>query len=532
MQPGSPLHPGTGREPGLSQALTRAVRLHGPATAIVDGAHRLSWAQLGERAGRLAGALQALGMQPGDRVAMLSDNSHRYLTWYFGVPWGGGIFTPLNFRLAVPELVAILRDSGARLLIVDDTHLETAVELARQCPLAHLIHAGEGPAPPGLLSFESLIAEATAVADAGRAGDQIAALFYTSGSTGRPKGVMHTHANLIASAVAYAAAIGLSEESVALISGPLFHVGAAGLCIPVLVSGGSIVLAPRFEPAQVLRLIEAERATVMSLVPTMLRMLVDHPSAGMRDLSSLRTLLYGAAPMPEPLVAQARALLANTAFTHCYGMTESTASVSVLPSRYVMPSHRHLGKWASAGRAILGTDLAVVDSQDRVLPAGDIGEIVVRGPLVMRGYWNQPELTAQTLRNGWLHTGDLGSMDTDGFVTIIDRLKDMIITGGENVYCTEVEAAIHAFPGVAQCAVIGIPHPSWGEAVHAVVSPSPGAPLRADDIIAHCRRLIAGYKCPRTVEVRHDALPLSGANKIDKPALRAPFWKGHGSRLV
>jgi long-chain acyl-CoA synthetase len=366
------------------------------------------------------------------------------------------------------------------------------------------------------------------VDDAGRCGDEIAALFYTSGSTGRPKGVMHSHANLIFSAVAYAATIGLDADAAALISGPLFHVGAAGLCIPVMVACGRTVLLPRFEPGAVLEAIERERITVTSMVPTMLRMAIDHPDAERRDLGSLRTLLYGAAPMPEALVVQAVPRFPNAAFTHCYGMTESTASVTALASRYVMPSHRHLGKWGSVGRALPGIDIACVDADDRVLPANSVGEIVVRGPLVMRGYWKQPELTAHTLRNGWLHTGDLGRIDEDGFVTLVDRLKDMIISGGENVYSAEVEAAIHAFPGVAQCAVIGIPHPLWGEAVHAVVAPSPGAVLDAQAIIAHCRTLIAGYKCPRSVEVRHGGLPLSGANKIDKPALRAEARAGGG----
>ncbi|HWS76084.1 MAG TPA: long-chain-fatty-acid--CoA ligase [Quisquiliibacterium sp.] len=532
MVRGELLQPGPGRQPSLSQALWRADRLHGQAVAIVDGQRRLTWRELSERAARLAGALRGLGMATGDRVAILSNNSHRYLEIYFGVPWGGGVFVPLNFRLAVPELVSILDDAGADILVVDDAHLEVAARIAGKRPMRCVIHAGDGPAPAGMLSFDGLIAASAPAPDAGRCGDEIAALFYTSGSTGRPKGVMHTHANLIFSAVAYAAAIGLDEQTIALISGPLFHVGAAGLCVPAMVSGGRVVVLSKFEPGEVLRLIEEQKATVMSCVPTMLRMVVDHPDAGTRDLSSFQTLLYGAAPMPEELVRDARRLMPATRFTHCYGMTESTASVSVLPSRYVMPSHRELGKWRSAGRAVLGTDLAIVDGDDRVVAPGVHGEIVVRGPLVMKGYWNQPELTATTLRKGWLHTGDLGYMDEDGFVYIVDRLKDMIITGGENVYSAEVEAAIYSHPGVAQCAVIGIPHERWGEAVHAIVSPSPGAVLDPDAIIAHCRTLIAAYKCPRSVEVRTEPLPLSGANKISKPALRAPWWEGRQSRIV
>ena len=495
-------------------------------------ARTLSWSEFALRAQRLAGALQELGMKEGERVAILANNSHRYIEYYFGVPWGGGIFAPLNFRLAIPELVAILEDAGATTLIVDDTHLPMAAEIAARYRLTHLIHAGDGPAPAGMLSFDALIEAAQPVPAVPRAGDDVAAIFYTSGSTGKPKGVMHTHANLLWSAAASSIAVGLNEDTVAIVSGPLFHVGASGLCLPVLIGGGQVVVLARFEPGEVLATTERERVSVMALVPTMLRMLVDHPEARTRDLSSVQSIMYGAAPMPEPLVGEAREIYANAQFFHCYGMTESTASVSALPSRYVMPSHREQGKWRSAGRALLGTDLAIVDAQDRIVPNGTNGEIVVRGPLIMKGYWNQPELTAKTLAHGWLHTGDMGWMDDDGFVYIVDRLKDMIITGGENVYSAEVEAAIYTFPGVAQCAVIGIPHERWGEAVHAIVSPSPGAVLDAHAIVEHCRTLIARYKCPRSVDVRSEPLPLSGANKISKPVLRAPFWEGRSSRIV
>ena len=526
MRTGETLQPGNGRQLSLSQALERAERLNGPATAVVDGERVMSWQVFGDRVRRVAGVLRGHGLAAGDRVAVLSNNSHRFLELYYAVPWAGGVLAPLNFRLAVPELVAILEDAGAQMLVVDDAHLELAEKMLALRPVRVCLHAGDGRAPAGMKSYEGLLAASPDVPDAGRCGDDLAALFYTSGSTGRPKGVMHSHANLLFSATAYAAAIGLDERSVALISGPLFHVGAAGLSVPAMVAGGAVAVLPRFEPGEVLRVIEQRRATVMSCVPTMLRMMVDHPEAATRDLTSMRTLLYGAAPMPEELVRDAMQLMPATDFTHCYGMTESTASVTVLPSRYVMPSHRALDKWRSCGRAVHGTDVAIVDAEDRLVAPGTHGEIVVRGPLVMQGYWNQPELTATTLRHGWLHTGDLGYMDADGFLHIVDRIKDMIITGGENVYSAEVEAAIYAYPGVAQCAVIGIPHGKWGEAVHAIVHPSPGATLEPEAIVAHCRTLIAAYKCPRSVEVRHAPLPLSGANKISKPALRAPFWEG------
>lgn len=518
LAPAAP-HGGVAAGLRLSQALQRCVRLRGGATAVVDGEVSLTWLQFAERATRLAGALQGLGMKDGDRICMLSNNSHRYLEFYFGVPWGGGVFTPLNFRLALPELVAIVSHAGASVLIVDDAWAELGAQVAAAAGVACLIHAGDGPTPAGMLAYEELLAAASPAPDRGRGGDDVAALFYTSGSTGAPKGVMHSHANILYSAVSYAAAIKLDEESVALISGPLFHVGAAGICIPAMVAGGRIVLLPKFEPAPVARAIGAYGVTVTSLVPTMLRMVLDDPASRDNDLSSLRTLLYGAAPMPERLLNEALALMPQAQFIHCYGMTEATASCTALPSRYVS-THRHEGRVKSCGRALTGLDVAVFDPDGAPLPPGEMGEIVVRGPTVMLGYWREPELTARTIRDGWLHTGDLGYQDAEGFVYLVDRLKDMIITGGENVYSSEVEDVICSLPGVSQCAVIGMPHPRWGEQVHAIIAMAPGADLTEEAVIAHCRSRIAGYKCPRSVDLRTEPLPLSGANKINKPLLR------------
>jgi long-chain acyl-CoA synthetase len=325
---------------------------------------------------------------------------------------------------------------------------------------------------------------------------------------------------------------GLDENARVLISGPLFHVGSTGICLPALMAASSIVLLPRFEPGRVIQTIERYRITNMTAVPTMLRMLLDHPQAKRRDLSSLRTVTFGGAPMPGALLSELLALAPGTRFLHCYGMTETTASCTTLPGHYVMPEGRHLGKALSIGRAMLGHDIAILDPEDCELVPGLVGEIVVRGPTVTAGYWRKPELSAATLRGGWLHTGDAGYLDEDGFLFIVDRLKDMIITGGENVYSREVEDVVYAFPGVAQCAVIGVPDERWGERVHAIVAPSPGRSLDPEALIAHCRAHIAGYKCPRSVDVRSDPLPLSGANKIDKASLRAPYWAERRSKLV
>jgi long-chain acyl-CoA synthetase len=516
----------------LGQTLRRSARLRGPALAVADDERQLSWSAFADRVARLAGALQSLGLAPGERVAILAENSHRYLETLFAVPWAGGVATPLNFRLAAPELARILDDSGAKVLLVDAAHRGLARALTAIAPLRHIIDASDGPASDGWLAYEALLGAATPVADAGRGDDDLAALFYTSGSTGEPKGVMHSHANIVAAGFACIPPFGLDENALVLISGPLFHVGSTGICLPALMAAASIVLLPRFEPGRVIETIERYRITNITAVPTMLRMLVDHPQAKQRDLSSLRTVTFGGAPMPDALLSELLALAPGTRFLHCYGMTETTASCTTLPAHYVMPQGRHLGKALSIGRAMLGHDIAILDPEERELAPGLIGEIVVRGPTVTAGYWRKPELSAATLRGGWLHTGDAGYLDEDGFLFIVDRLKDMIITGGENVYSREVEDVVYAFPGVAQCAVIGVPDERWGERVHAIVAPSPGQSLDAEALIAHCRARIAGYKCPRSVEVRREPLPLSGANKIDKANLRAPYWAKQRSKLV
>jgi len=514
----------------LSQALRQARRIRGDGLAVIDGEMRLSWNAFADRVARLAGVLRGLGLREGDRVAMLAHNGHRYVEFYFAVPWAGGIFTPLNTRLSVPELAAILRDSGAEILIVDAAHRHLAPELRRLAPLRHIVVADSDPRADEI-AYEAALAAAEPAPDAGRGDDDVAALFYTSGSTGEPKGVMQTHQNLVANAMATIREHALDEHSVSLISAPLFHVGASGNAIPGLIAGACLVILPRFEPAPVLRAIEQHRVDVISILPTMLRMLIDHPEARQRDLSSVRCVPHGASPMPERLLKEALALMADARFIHCYGMTELTAICSALPPDYLR-KWRDRGKARSVGRAVLGMEIVALNPSDEILPPGEIGELGARGPLVMAGYWGRPELTAHTMREGWLHTGDVGYVDDQGFVFLVDRLKDMIITGGENVYSSEVEGVIYAYPGVAQCAVIGIPDERWGESVHAFVSPSPGHTIESEALIAHCRARIAAFKCPRTCAISDAPLPLNGANKINKPALRAPFWAGRQNQLV
>jgi long-chain acyl-CoA synthetase len=311
----------------------------------------------------------------------------------------------------------------------------------------------------------------------------------------------------------------------------MFHLADGVLTFCAATLAGSNRLIETFDPVATLRAIEEHRVTQALLVPTMINLLVTHRSSRDYDLSSLRGLIYGASPMPEAVARKAMAFLPHVRFHQAYGQTEAAPVLTVNGPEYHVTDGPDAARLRSAGQAIPGVEIAILDEHDREVPRGTVGQICGRGDNVMLGYWNLPELTAQTLAGGWLHTGDGGYMDEDGFLYVVDRMKDMIISGGENVYSAEVENAIHQHPAVKECAVIGIPHEKWGEQVHAIICLEGGQSLDEAGLIDHCRALIANYKCPRSVEFRSEALPISGAGKILKAELRRPHWEGRGERI-
>ena len=509
----------------LTQGLKRACSLQGRSIAVTCGARNFRWTELTDRVARLAGALRILGMAPGDRVAMLAENSHRSIEVYYGPCWGGGVFVPLNPRLSEPEILAQLRDAEPMALILDPALAERAPRFLAEVPsLRAVITAAESPAPD-TLAYESLIAGSEPAEDSLRGGEDLAALFSTGGTTGRPKGVMLSHANLVVNALNTLILSRLDAPPVQLHAGPLYHIAAGGRVFATTLACGRHVMLARFRPAELLSLVARERVTGTSLVPTMIGMLLAEPGFATADLSSLRLITYGGAPMPEAILTRFMARLPHVSFGQAFGMTE----LSPVATHLSPEDHRAGGpRLRSAGRAVTTVEIAVVDDDGRMLPAGAAGEVLVRGPTVMQGYWRQPELTRHTLRGGWLHTGDVGYLDEAGYLFIVDRKKDMIVSGGENVYSIEVEDVIHRHPAVSQCAVIGVPHETWGEAVHAVVVLRAGHGLELEELVAHCRAHIAGFKCPRSLELRPGALPLSGVNKVNKAELRSPHWRGRG----
>jgi long-chain acyl-CoA synthetase len=385
---------------------------------------------------------------------------------------------------------------------------------------------GDETAPEGFLTLEALVTEAKPLDGPGHVGSELLGIFYTGGTTGRSKGVMLTHANLCSSGLSMLSEGVFEEGCVALHVAPMFHLADMLMTTCVIIRGGTHVFLPAFSPDAVLDLVADHKVTDTLVVPAMLQALVDFPGRYDRDAASLHNILYGASPAPESLLRRALEAFPKARLTQGYGMTESAALIGVLPWQQHLNAPGQPNRLRAAGRSTFDVLVRIVDANNNEVPRGEVGEIVARGPNVMQGYLNLPEESAKALQDGWLHTGDLAWMDDEGYFFIVDRAKDMIISGGENIYSSEVENAIASHPAVAMNAVIGVPHEHMGEAVHAVVVLRPGGALSLDELQSHCRKSISGYKLPRSLELR-DALPMSGAGKVLKTELRQPYWSGH-----
>jgi long-chain acyl-CoA synthetase len=495
----------------LLDPLERARRVHAQKLAVIDGEVRLDYATLCERCERLGAALATLGVEPGDRVAVLAANGHRYFELFFAIPAWGGVIVPLNTRLAPAELAAILEHSGARVLITDRDPGPLAAKVERVLSIpddyARLLDVDPNTEPPPIDE------------------NAVAALFYTGGTTGLPKGVMLSHRNLISNSFHKTVACSLRGEDVFLAAPAMFHVAGVAPIVGLMWLGATTVTIPAFDPARCLELIERERVTVLMPVPTMLSALVAAQRAAPRDVASLRLLGHAGSPIANAAIEAAHAVFPGAELAQFYGATETSSIVTCLRHEHAAIGTPRLG---SCGQSVAGVAVRVVRSDGSECAPGEVGEILVRGPNVTLGYWRDPATSAEALRDGWYHSGDLGSLDADDHLFVVDRLKDMIVSGGENVYSIEVEDVLHRHAAVAECAVFGIPDPTWGEAVHAIVTVNTSiedepAALEAA-LKEHCRRAIAGYKVPKRIEIRREPLPKSGPGKILKRALREPYW--------
>ena len=510
------------------------MQLHPDRPALLCDERTVSWREFAARVARLAGAFRERGVVPGDRIAIVSNNSDRYVEFYFATLWCGGVILPINTRASIDEMAACIDDAEPALLACDRAHVDAARTLRERCAsvrglvIAAASDANDAAgcrADSGEGHWEDLVRSSAPIEDERRSGSDLACLFYTGGTTGRAKGVMLSHDNLMANAMMQIANLGLGDGAVHLHVSPMFHVAGGARVFSTTAAGATHATIGAFDPDAFLAAIERFKVSVTVVVPTVLNRLVDHPNLDRYDLSSLKLLSYGASPMPEALLERALDRFKGIAFLQSYGMTELSPVATMLLPRYHTFEGPDAGYTRSAGQAVYNADVVAMDDHDTPVPTGTIGEICVRGPMVMQGYWRQPELTAQAVRDGWMHTGDAGYIDERGFVFLVDRVKDMIVTGGENVYSAEVENAIYQHPAVHECAVIGVPSDQWGEAVHAIVVPKPNATVSAAEIVAFCRDRIAHYKTPKSCEIRAQELPKSGAGKIMKAELRKPFWK-------
>ncbi|WP_378941636.1 class I adenylate-forming enzyme family protein [Mesorhizobium sp. ANAO-SY3R2] len=520
----------------MTQSFRRAVQLGGDRTATIDGDERRSWREVDWRVRRLAGALAKLGVRKGDRVALLAMNSGRYLEVYFACFWLGAVCVPLNTRWTIDELSYGLADSEPSVLLADSNLRDRAIVLRERDGLTiPIVEVSAQPSPDEtLLNYEQLIEAAAPIEAETLDGNAMALICYTGGTTGKSKGVMLSHLAVWTSAFAIGHEVHeLSDEStIFLVVMPLFHIGGVQALFASVIGAGCNAFLGSFDPTRFLETVQRERVTHTVLVPTMVRMLLDLPNLEAYDISSMKVLTYGAAPMSQAQIEETMRRFPGLQLQQGYGQTELAPYISTLKPSDHQPGSPHAIRMRSAGKAGICCEIIVADPSGNEVPRGTHGEILVRGPNVMLGYWRKPEETAKTIVNGWVRTGDAAYMDEDGFVFITDRLKDMIVSGGENIYSSEVENTLATHPAVATGVVIGIPHERWGEAVHAIVVLRAGHEVTEQELIDHCRKHIAGYKCPRSVEFRTEPLPVTGPGKILKRELRRPYWEGRGSAVI
>ena len=512
------------------RCLHRAVDLYGNKIGVVCGTRRFTYAEFGDRCQRLAGALEAAGIRPGDRVAYLSFNNHQLLEGYFGVIQAGAVAMPLNVRLTTPELIAILNHSEARMLLYETDFAPLVDELGPACrgverwiPLDH--------------RYEEFLAQGRARRADIFACDEnsIAELFYTSGSTGTPKGVMLSHRTLYVHAMSVALSVNYRDDNVELHTIPLFHANGWGRPQASTLMGMKQVMVRRFDPPTVFRLIQEERAGSMSLVPTMANALLNAPDLGQYDLTSLHTIhIGGAAASPELVERMEKAF-------HCpcfagYGLTETSPVATSARHKSNLTYRDEADRYhrqAMAGWPVPNVEIRVVDPEVRDVPRDmeSIGEVLIQGDHVMDGYFKEPEATAAVMTGHWLHTGDMAVWDSEGYVHIVDRKKDIIISGGENISSIEVEKAIFAHAAVFECAVVSAPDEKWGEVPVAIVVLKPGQSLSAEELLDFLRRRLAKFKLPRAIQFSNSPLPKTGTGKIVKRALREAYWQGKSKRV-
>ncbi len=513
---------------GLIRSLAR---IHPDDEMLVMGAERRTWSEQLDAACRVAQAARRDGLDIGDRIAFLDRNGMAYFDFLFGGSLIGAVNVAVNWRLAPAELAAVIDDSRARVLAIHADYLPALAAMPSGLSAVERIVVigqrgrGHDCRDPRALSYQTWI-EGCPPEDPGHTGgpEEVSMQLYTSGTTGLPKGVMLTNANLSTAIGAAGDTFSISPDTVSLVAMPLFHIGGSGWALCAMSRGGRSIILRDVDPALLMELIATERITEMFVVPAVLMLLLASPSLATTDLSSLRLIFYGASPIAENVLVRCIAAF-GCGFCQVYGMTETTGAITALPFEDHDPDGPRRGLLRSAGKPYDAVELRVIDPDTGSdADVGAVGEIWTRSPYNMAGYWGQPAETAATMdADGWLRTGDAGYFDADGYLYLHDRIKDMVVSGGENIYPAEVENVLLSHPAIADAAVIGVPDDTWGETVKAIVVLAPDAPFDQADVIAHCRANLAHYKCPTSVE-EIDVLPRNPSGKILKRELRAPYW--------
>jgi acyl-CoA synthetase (AMP-forming)/AMP-acid ligase II len=520
----------------ISNMLETAAKTWPERPAVTFEGVTQSWAETYNRCRGAATVFSDCGVRPGDRVAYLGFNSNICFECYYSPALISAIFVPVNYRLALREMIECIDDCEAKVLIIDSHFVEQAQEIQKACAsVKTVIYAGKKELPQGMASYEDLVREHIAkqsFCELRPSKDEEAVLiFYTGGTTGKSKGAILSNRNFQSNTDCSIPLYRMQEGWRFIIVGPLFHVAAGARIFSCTVLGGHAIILPKFDVEEVFKTIQDCKIDSATLVPTMFQMMLDHPAFSKYDLSSLQMVAYGAAPMSVALLSRVIVAFPNVQIYQTYGMTEAAPILTSLDSKHHVldgPDSR-LG---SVGKAVSHVQLKIVDENDNEVAPGETGEIIARGDNIMEGYWNLPEQTAEAMRGGWYHTGDAGYLTEEGLLYLEGRVKDMIVSGGENIYPIEVENVLADHEAIKECAVIGIPHDTWGEAVHAIVVLEEKNSVSESEIIAFCKKHIASYKCPVSVSVREEPMPMSAINKILKTELRKPFWEGRNSKLV
>ena len=509
----------------MGDMLCRDAKLFSQRVGLIDGGESFTYSELNRRANRLTHVLSGLGMKKGDKIAFMGNNCHQFFEYYFALAKGGFVSVPVNARFSSDEASYIINHSESIVLIFAEELWETVASMRKTTPgIRGVISTGqEGK---GVLSYEKMLSEASDEEPRQEVKpDDVAMILYTSGATGLPKGVITTQRNIMANTNTMVLELRIVPEDITVLVMPLYHIGGLWPTMSVVYRGGTNILLPHFDLEVMLKTIEERKVTFLNVVPTMLLRMVSFPNLSTYNLKSLRLVMYAGAPIPLEQLKNAMRILGPHRFYNSLGCTEASGNLLSFPTTDHALEGPLSSKLGSVGKDAMGVEISIVDEKGNELPPKKVGEIIGRGDNITQGYWKMPGETAEVYRDGWFHTGDIGYRDEDGYVFVVDRKKDIIISGGENVASREVEEVLYRHPAVREAAVIGVPDEEWGEAVKAVVALAPESlsTVRERDLIEFCKARLAGYKKPRSIDLVRE-LPKNAAGKIDKAQLKR-FYK-------